>query len=254
MQDYIINHEDKEKDNIDNIAHFFKELLIDAPQDLFSDINITNKLFLTWLGSLQNIELANTVNTLADNVFKHQITSADTTVLLVNPTPYSFTILTNMRYNDSEFKGLLIDSGAATRSTGGLGQLKALQRVLFVELDKTTAGSTNFVFGIGSTSSIGTVNLNTPLGMIVFHIVQVNTPFLLCLADMDKLGAFFNNLTNQIVQSNRSHPVTRRYGHAFLLWCTSAYSFITESFMQNPCYLTNIELRCLHYHFGHLSV
>lgn len=47
--------------------------------------------------------------------------------------------------------------------------------------------------------------------MIVFHIVQVNTPFLLCLADMVKLGAFFNNLTNQIVQSNRSHPVTLFY-------------------------------------------
>lgn len=148
----------------------------------------------------------------------------------------------------------MIDPGAATRSTGGLGQLKALQRVPFVELDKTTAGSTNFVFGIGSTSSIGTVKLNTPLGIIVFHIVQVNTPFLLYLADMDKLGAFFNNLTNIIVQSNRSHPVIRRYGHAFLLWCTSAYSFITESFMQNPCYLTDIELRCLHRRFIYTSV
>ena len=148
--------------------------------------------------------------------------------------PYSFTKSADLRYNESEFKGLLIDSGAATRSTGGIGQLKALQRILSVEVDKTTAGSTNLVFGIGSTSSIGTVNLDTPLGMIVFYIVQVNTPFLLCLADMDKLGAFFNNLTNEVVQSNRSHPVIRRYGHAFLLWCISAYSFITESFMQKP--------------------
>ena len=122
-----------------------------------------------------------------------------------------------MQYNDSEFKGLLIHSSTATRSTGGFGQLKALQRVFFVELDKIIAGSTNFVFGIGNTSSIGTVNLNTPLQIIVFHIVQVNIPFLLCLANMDKLRAFFNNLTNQIVQSNRSHPVTRQYNHAFLL-------------------------------------
>ena len=55
------------------------------------------------------------------------------------------------------------------------------------------------------------------MGMIAFHIMPVNTPFLLCLADMDRLGAFFNNITNQLVQSNRTHPVIRRYGHAFLL-------------------------------------
>ena len=65
----------------------------------------------------------------------------------------------------------MIDSVAATWSTGGLGQLKALQRVLFMELDKTTAESTNFVFGISNTSSIDTGNLNTPFGIIVFYIV-----------------------------------------------------------------------------------
>ena len=254
LQDYIVNYEGEEEDDTDDVAHFFKELLIDASQDLFLNINTTNELFLTRLGPLQNIESANTINTLAENAFKHQITSADTTVPFVNPTPYSFTTSTDMRYNDSKFKGLLIHSGVATRSTGGLGQLKALQRVFFVELDKTTARSTNFVFGIGSTSSIVSVNLNTPLGMIVFHIVQVNTPFLLCLADMDKLGAFFKNLTNQIVQSNCSHPVTGRYGHAFLLGCTSAYSFIIESCMQNSCCLTNIELCRLHCCFGPPSV
>ncbi len=254
LQDYIVNFEVEEEDDTDDVAHFFKELLIDASQDLSPDIDTKNELFLTQLGPLQNIESANTVNILADNAFKNQITSTNTTVLLVNPIPYSFTTSIDLRYNDSEFKGLLIDSGAAIRFTGGVGQLKALQRIFSVELDKRTAGSTNFVFGIGSTSSIGTVSLDTPLRMIVFHIVQVNTPFLLFLADMDKLGAFFNNLTNKVIQSNRSYPVIRRYGHAFLLWCTSVYSFITESFIQNPCYLNDIELCRLHRRFRHPSV
>lgn len=90
--------------------------------------------------------------------------------------------------------------------------------------------------------------------MIVFYIVQVNTPFLLCLVDIDKLRAFFNNLTNEVIQSNYSYLVIRRYGHAFLPWYTSAYSFITESFMRNPYYLTDIELPYLHRRFGHPSV
>lgn len=126
MQDYIINYDGEKKDDINDIAHFFKELLIDAPQGLSPDIDTTNKLFLTQFSFFQNMESVNTVNTLADNAFKHQITFADIIVSFINPTFYSFITLTSMRYNNFEFKGLLIDSGAATWSTGGLSQLQAL--------------------------------------------------------------------------------------------------------------------------------
>lgn len=110
--------------------------------------------------------------------------------------PYSFTTSTIMQYNNFQLKRLLIDSDAATWSIGGFGQPKALQRIFLIELDKTIVGSANFFFRIGSISSIGTVNLNRFLGMIIFYIVQVNTPYLLYFVDMDKLEAFFNNLIN----------------------------------------------------------
>ena len=96
------------------------------------------------------------------------------------------------------------------------------------------------------------------MGFITFHIVPINIPFLLCLADIDKHGAFFNNITNQVIQSQtqpaRCHSIIRRYGHAFLLYYTSAYALATESLILNPCYLTDIELRCLHCRFDYLSV
>lgn len=134
------------------------------------------------------------------------------------PEPYMFSVSTKNRYDDSEFKRLLIDSGAATRSTGGIDQLRALQQLdNTIILDKNYAGSADFVFGIEKTSSIDVINLDTPVEKIIFHIVDVNTSFLLCLADLNKLDAFFNNLTNRIIQTNRSHPMIRRYGHAFLL-------------------------------------
>ena len=221
---------------------------------------IESEQFQTSFGQLKGSESITVVNTLADNAFKHRITLSDETVSPITvPAPYVFNSSTDSRYNDSEFKGLLIDSGASTRSTGGIGQLKALQQLdTSVQLDKNTAGSANFTFGIGSAASIGSVDLDTPLGHITFHIVPVNTPFLLCLADMDKYGAFFNNITNQVIQSQtqpaRHHPVIRRYGHAFLLWYTSAYILATESLVQNPCYLTDTELRRLHRRFGHPSV
>ena len=57
--------------------------------------------------------------------------------------------------------------------------------------------SANFIFEIDNITFIGSVILDTPMGSIIFHIVPVNTPFLLCLADIDKLEAFFsNNITN----------------------------------------------------------
>ena len=58
---------------MDNITHFFKDLLIDAFQEFLSNVDTTNKLFLIKLGPLQNVESSNTINTLADNAFKHQI-------------------------------------------------------------------------------------------------------------------------------------------------------------------------------------
>ena len=178
----------------------------------------SNETFLTSLGVLQPTELAVTTSILADYAFLHQITLKDKTIPSVTPVLYTYTTGINLRYNDTEFKGLHIDSGAAVRSTGGISQFQALQRLdNSVLLDKTTAGSMNITFGMESTSSIGTVNLVTPIGTIVFHIVKVNTPFLLCLADIDKTGAYFNNITNILVQKNRSHAVACRYGHVFLL-------------------------------------
>lgn len=47
MQKYIVNYKGEKEDNADNIALFFKELLINIFQDLLFDIDITNELFLT---------------------------------------------------------------------------------------------------------------------------------------------------------------------------------------------------------------
>ena len=251
LRQYIANYEGDDEDE-DEIVHFFGDLSIEA-KDPSLDAEVATEMFHTSIGTLHAVESINAINMLTNKAFEHHITWSDNTIAPVS-VPYSFITSTDTRYDESEFKGLLIDSGAATRSTGGIGQLKALQKIISIKLDETTAGSANFVFGIGSTSSIGTVNLNTPIGRIVFHIVRVNTPFLLCLADMDKLGAFFNNLTNQVVQAQHTHPVIRRYGHAFLLWCTCAYALAIESFSENPCFLTTTELRRLHRRFGHPSV
>ena len=43
----------------------------------------------------------------------------------------------------------------------------------------------NAQFGIKSTLSIKLAKVTTPIGIIKFYIIKVNTPFLLYLADID---------------------------------------------------------------------
>lgn len=184
---------------------------------------------------------------------------SDKTTLSTTLAPYVFNLSTNSQYNNTEFKGLLSDSGASTQSTGGIGQLKSLQQLdISIQIDKNITRSANFIFKIVGATSIKSINLNILLELVTFHIIPVNTPFLLYLADMDKLGAFFNNITNEIIQSQMQlaqyHPVIRRYGHAFLLWYMYVYTLVAESFAQNPCYLMDVELRRLYCHFKHSLV
>ena len=54
-------------------------------------------------------------------------------------------------------------------------------------INTTTAGAINIQFGIGSTSSVSLITIDTLVGNIEFHIIKANTPFLLCLTNMDTL-------------------------------------------------------------------
>ena len=148
------------------------------------------------------------------------------------------------RYTLNHFYGILVDTGAAERSTGGYPQFQALQSTdKDLQMDESTKGSVHVRFGIGTASSLGSISMKTPIGTVQFHIFPSETPFLLCLADMDRLGVYFNNVSNTLVGPRGNVPVVRRYGHPFLLWNSSLESFILESFSFLQCFLTNIELQ-----------
>jgi hypothetical protein len=112
----------------------------------------------------------------------------------------------------------MIDTGASQRSTVGYDQYLAYTTTIAdAPMDKTTEGDINIKFGIGSTSSIGSVHVCSPVGTVEFHIIDADTPFLLSLADMDRLQIQFLNLKNVLQTAQGDIPVVRRFGHAFLL-------------------------------------
>ena len=78
----------------------------------------------------------------------------------------------------------------------------------------------------------------------MFHIMNADLLFLLCIEDMDRLGFYLNNLTDQAIRLDGfTVPIQRIYGHPFLVWGPDSISYLTEP-----------ELRQLHRRFGHPAV
>ena len=63
-------------------------------------------------------------------------------------------------------------------------------------------------FGIGKTPSLGSINVHLPISTqpVTFHVVQADTPFLLCLQDLDELGLHYNNQTNRVYDNHGKSP------------------------------------------------
>ncbi len=244
LNQYIADYENIINDSNDEYAaQFFDELTISPVFE--TDVKLiefeSDELFLTSFGE-QNIEFINSslaiflTSSFADKAFQHRLISKNIINALINES-FNYISITDSRYDDIEFKDILVNCDAAGRSTKEMKQFKALQRISNVIINKKTVES-SIKFEIDNTLILEFVDLNISLEMITFHIVEVNISFLLCLNDFDRLSIYFNNLINQIVQyehtsKKRRHFVIRRYGHVFLLWKMLIQSLILEFIEEN---------------------
>ncbi|KAI1000166.1 hypothetical protein K3495_g8031 [Podosphaera aphanis] len=147
------------------------------------------------------------------------------------------------RYSSEKFHGILLDTGASYSSTTGYPQAQAHMTEFNAKIDTNNAENLLAHFGVGESRSIGSMDVESPIGSIKFYVVEVNTPFLLCLQDMDKLGVYPNNMTDTIESPNKSILIIRKFGHPFLVWGYESMNHLSE-----------VELRQLHRRFGHPSV
>lgn len=164
-------------------------------------------------------------------------------------------IFLSNRYSGGVFRGILIDTGAAHKSTVGKAQFEALSKTTNIKLDTSRAGEAKIRFGIGEANSIGSIDINTPIGVITFHVLDTDTPFLLCIQDMDKAKAYFNNLTNEIEQGKKRIPIIRAYGHPWMFLDTvKAVTYCNDPVTEIDTlwsFLTESQLRTVHRRLGH---
>ena len=61
---------------------------------------------------------------------------------------------------------------------------------------------------------LGTATVQTPFGQVDFHVIKSDTPFLMSLKNMDRLGVYLNNTTNQLIGKNGVIiPINRKWEH-----------------------------------------
>ncbi|UQC84461.1 uncharacterized protein CLUP02_09958, partial [Colletotrichum lupini] len=73
------------------------------------------------------------------------------------------------------------------------------------------ASITKISFGLSKEIvALSIIKIETYFGTITFYILPVNTPFLLYLKDIDRLGIIFNNIKNKISSGKHFKIVERR--------------------------------------------
>lgn len=235
------------------IEQMMMELDTDDPQHFFTEAQLADEegdpeIFMTSFGSMDGAK-AHAI--LESNIAKNLLTREDPYVEKgedILKKVNGIWHFTKSKYNSKKCWGLLPDTGAARLSTVGKGQCTAaIRQNSDIKFEPQRKVET-VAFGPAETETLGYITVPTAFGPIRFAVVDAETPFLICIQDMTRLGIYLNNCKNILVQEKTGKvvPVTMKFGHPWMqfdLETSQAASFLTEK-----------ELRRLHKRFGHPSV
>ena len=124
---------------------------------------------------------------LANRVYSHVVITINiiTDIFFTNTDPFIYNMI--LYYTSIKFMGIIINIKASKYFTVGYSQFLTLQKIDKVQLNKSIRGTVSVQFKIGFISSISFIKVAILIGIVKFYIIKVNTPFLLCLADIDNL-------------------------------------------------------------------
>jgi hypothetical protein len=189
---------------------FSKKLIIDIDISIdntliidfvIKEIDSESKIYFIVVDSIDDSKIiAAIIIMLVNKTFKHNLISMNSITFSANSISYSYNVFIVSRYDDREFRNILIDHDAADYSFEDIEKFTILQRInkSFLILNKKRI--IFFKFDIDEIFSIDTINLKISVDVITFHIVLVHISFLFCLADMNRLRLYFNNLTNMLIE------------------------------------------------------
>ena len=179
MQHWIIEYE---SENIDEIIQFFNQLIIDfetynTKSDWFKNIKSNNQFYISY-EVLEDFESSIAIDQFVDNSLLYRVSKCDEIISSFSFTSYIYNVIFESRYESTEFKNIFIDTNVSIKSNAKFDQYETLKRFdNSIKFDHNTTKSVNFIFEIESTFSIESINFNTFMKSIIFHIMIVNTFF-----------------------------------------------------------------------------
>jgi hypothetical protein len=109
--------------------------------------------------------------------------------------PASLAFTLNNRYSNATFQSIMLDNGAAGVSITRKPQVVVFQKLdLTILIDIFITGNYKIYFGKGEVISIGIIQVNIPLGNIIFYVLLTNTLFLYYLQDIDRIKVKLDNI------------------------------------------------------------
>jgi hypothetical protein len=165
LKQFIIEFEDNQDENF--ITQFFEELNIDFEIDNTStsefviELDSESESFLIVVDSIDDSKtISAIIIMLADKTFKHRLIFMNSITISSNSISYIYNVFTASRYDDREFKDILIDHDAADFSFEDIEQFTILQRISKSILTLNKKRIIFFRFDIDEIFFIDIVNLN----------------------------------------------------------------------------------------------
>ena len=190
-----------------NIKGFFIsfELIIQNADAMIT--NLINRAFTHSIGMIFN----HIINVNTKNV--------DTEISIIDSNSNFFVYIVTERYTVKRFYNIIIDTNASKHFTIDYEQFliynKNNNEQIFINTKNVKV--VHVQFEIDSISFMKLMNVTTFIESMKFYVVKIDTSFLLCLNDMNRLKIYYNNIKNIFTSNNMSMSVIRRFSHLFLL-------------------------------------
>ncbi len=214
------DYENDENSKNNELNDEMKALMIEMSS--FSSFKSSNtKTFMISFELMKISEIL--IADLTNRFFSHFLTTDVLQIDMKNIDSFSYvtTIDRSYRYTTENFYEIMIDFDVSRYLTAEYEQYLAYVRNNDERMNITKARTIHVQFNIDFIFSIESLTIDISIETVKFHIVKVDTSFLLSLADMNRLKVYFNNVENILIKKkirkDDVFSVIRRFDHDFLL-------------------------------------
>ena len=93
----------------------------------------------------------------------------------------------------------MIDTEISRYSTIDYEQFLAYSKIIETIINLAKVGAVHIQFDIRLISFIKFIIITISIDQAEFHVVKIDTFFLLCLIDFDQLNAYYNNINDTLI-------------------------------------------------------